>query len=199
MESNEPILQPHHINSKRALKITSCSNCKILTFDKLKLCGECKTVYYCSKECQKADYKIHKNECNQLIGNDKLRHKINEYIKSITINDIPNDKSLNNHLFGYVIQIEDTQKFFESCSKNINTNSLESNNMIYKSFIYDNCVDFVVNYMQIMKGNGIKYNSNILTGVFSKFREKGIMPIVIYCEDLRYTVDHDYQLPNKWL
>uniref|UniRef100_A0A7S4JL00 MYND-type domain-containing protein n=1 Tax=Paramoeba aestuarina TaxID=180227 RepID=A0A7S4JL00_9EUKA len=31
--------------------------------DKYKLCGRCKQVYYCSVECQKADWKEHKVGC----------------------------------------------------------------------------------------------------------------------------------------
>ncbi|KAH7314342.1 hypothetical protein BKA65DRAFT_516632 [Rhexocercosporidium sp. MPI-PUGE-AT-0058] len=41
---------------------TSCKKCS--TEDKpLKPCTKCQSVQYCSKECQKADFKNHKKEC----------------------------------------------------------------------------------------------------------------------------------------
>lgn len=40
-----------------------CNNCK--NFEKLKKCGNCKGVYYCSRECQKADWPTHKIQCRQ--------------------------------------------------------------------------------------------------------------------------------------
>jgi len=39
-----------------------CSNCRELKADALK-CGACKGVYYCNKECQKADWSLHKKGC----------------------------------------------------------------------------------------------------------------------------------------
>ena len=31
-----------------------------------KRCSKCQTVYYCSKECQKAHWKIHKKGCSEI-------------------------------------------------------------------------------------------------------------------------------------
>ena len=43
----------------------SCAQVKLLT--KMKKCGACKIVHYCSKECQKAHWKAgHKNECKKI-------------------------------------------------------------------------------------------------------------------------------------
>jgi len=39
-----------------------CSNCRDVKADVLK-CGACKDVYYCNKECQKADWGRHKGMC----------------------------------------------------------------------------------------------------------------------------------------
>ena len=43
-----------------------CMNCDKGKYDGLKLskCGGCKQVAYCSRECQKADWKNHKSSCN---------------------------------------------------------------------------------------------------------------------------------------
>jgi len=43
---------------------TLCDGChKASLLDNLKKCGNCKTVSYCSRECQKADWKAHKPRC----------------------------------------------------------------------------------------------------------------------------------------
>lgn len=46
---------------------TSCANCNTANADShpLKLCGACKTVGYCNRACQKANWKAHKPSCRQ--------------------------------------------------------------------------------------------------------------------------------------
>lgn len=47
---------------KRKLKFT-CSYChKVIT--NLLRCGKCRVIHYCSRECQKADWKEHKAVCH---------------------------------------------------------------------------------------------------------------------------------------
>ena len=41
-----------------------CKTCKSKNKEDLKSCSVCKIVYYCSKECQRKDWKDHKLECN---------------------------------------------------------------------------------------------------------------------------------------
>lgn len=42
-----------------------CKYCSAIEGDiKYKICSSCRSVYYCSKECQIKDWKEHKNECN---------------------------------------------------------------------------------------------------------------------------------------
>jgi hypothetical protein len=43
-----------------------CANCKKAATNEIKLskCSRCKAVSYCSKECQKADWKMHKQSCS---------------------------------------------------------------------------------------------------------------------------------------
>jgi hypothetical protein len=48
---------------RRAPRI--CVGCKKIEADKhYKLCSRCKTAYYCTVECQKADWGIHKDMCS---------------------------------------------------------------------------------------------------------------------------------------
>ncbi|KAI0651836.1 hypothetical protein C8Q79DRAFT_61021 [Trametes meyenii] len=43
-----------------------CSHCrKIMTRETIKMCAGCKVMGYCSKECQKSDWKFHKTICNK--------------------------------------------------------------------------------------------------------------------------------------
>lgn len=39
-----------------------CYNCNKVTKD-IKACSGCKVTYYCSRECQKKDWSMHKREC----------------------------------------------------------------------------------------------------------------------------------------
>ena len=43
-------------------KSAKCSNCKGRE-QKMMACGQCKQAFYCSKECQKKDWKQHKKSC----------------------------------------------------------------------------------------------------------------------------------------
>ncbi|KAF1949232.1 hypothetical protein CC80DRAFT_279229 [Byssothecium circinans] len=44
---------------------TICAQCQASP-SSLKQCNKCKSISYCSKECQKAHYKMHKKECAKL-------------------------------------------------------------------------------------------------------------------------------------
>jgi splicing suppressor protein 51 len=45
---------------------TNCATCKKTGTEtpNLKRCAKCKTTYYCSPDCQKADWKSHKKQCS---------------------------------------------------------------------------------------------------------------------------------------
>ena len=41
-------------------------------------CSRCLTIQYCSKECQKQDWKVHKNNCKDNNSNDSIDKLINK-------------------------------------------------------------------------------------------------------------------------
>lgn len=45
--------------------LSACHYCQKGT-ESLKACGACRKTRYCSRECQKLDFKIHKKVCKQL-------------------------------------------------------------------------------------------------------------------------------------
>lgn len=54
-------------DSKYLATSTGCLNCGSMTREdggKLLLCNSCGMAAYCSRECQKADWKVHKPDCN---------------------------------------------------------------------------------------------------------------------------------------
>ena len=45
-----------------------------------KRCSKCQTVYYCSKECQKAHWKIHKKACSEIHSTKEVEeHLMGEF------------------------------------------------------------------------------------------------------------------------
>lgn len=44
---------------------TTCANCQSV-HDSLKTCGSCKALKYCNRDCQKAHWKRHKENCTRL-------------------------------------------------------------------------------------------------------------------------------------
>lgn len=65
--------------------ISFCFHCS-LNIGKYK-CSLCKSVYYCSKECQTKDWKVHKTKCPNIVQN--IKKVINEC--STNIKNIIND------------------------------------------------------------------------------------------------------------
>jgi len=61
-------------------KLGNCHNCGSKTKS---ICGQCKRIFYCSRECQKIGWSCHKFECAQNLEPDEFN--LNEI--SITIND----------------------------------------------------------------------------------------------------------------
>jgi hypothetical protein len=62
-----PIVQPQASLMQAMLSFTTlqCAHCQNISTD-LNQCGRCHLAHYCSKECQKKDWKIHKFCCKKL-------------------------------------------------------------------------------------------------------------------------------------
>jgi len=58
------------------------SGCYSYADDELKFCSSCRVVKYCSKECQKADWKKHKLQCKTLAASRNDKQKIQEALRT---------------------------------------------------------------------------------------------------------------------
>ncbi|KAI0061271.1 hypothetical protein BV25DRAFT_1916953 [Artomyces pyxidatus] len=55
---------------------SSCDGCMTADVVELRKCARCKTIFYCSKACQKIDWKKHRQYCSQsAIDNEKMRQE----------------------------------------------------------------------------------------------------------------------------
>ncbi|CAG2116598.1 unnamed protein product, partial [Medioppia subpectinata] len=80
-----------------------CDNC-MKRSDQLKKCSKCLHMYYCSKECQKNDWKYHKNECplygrdltSKLSTDNSVRIRLRLYL---SVQKIPNFATKKYRLF----------------------------------------------------------------------------------------------------
>jgi hypothetical protein len=62
-------LSNNNYDNRKSVGIKICHHCqKIETQVVLMKCQRCKSAYYCGKECQVADWKIHKRTCNVDVG-----------------------------------------------------------------------------------------------------------------------------------
>ena len=114
-----------------------CHNCfKIVK--KIKKCSECHSSYYCSKECQKADYSNHKSTCSVIKNcislanndNDKKQFYIKHNACYMFINYVLKESIILSNK-------DKKKKFWKFITNSINGNyyfaplSKEENNIIY--------------------------------------------------------------------
>lgn len=64
-----------------------CKQCLLLSAEKLSVCGQCKDVYYCSRECQQTDWTEggHKIICNSIKHEKEIKAYINALDTKIEI------------------------------------------------------------------------------------------------------------------
>ena len=64
---NDTTVRPIHRCQRRRSFEFELIDCGLFERDTVeyKKCSRCKTTYYCSKECQVGDWKIHKRKCNK--------------------------------------------------------------------------------------------------------------------------------------
>ena len=97
-----------------------CSSCELVT-DTLRKCGKCKTVSYCSKECQTVDWPSHKIDCPEMgrnYRNGKMMDDIMQYphFLDILFGMADKAKSRKGHL-GVLWKPDDTLQIgFQRCT-----------------------------------------------------------------------------------
>jgi hypothetical protein len=69
-----------HLYSMATVVYPVCDSCKKDAYN-IKVCGECKTARYCSKECQTAHWKVHKPRC---VGSYDLHKLIRKESNALT-------------------------------------------------------------------------------------------------------------------
>jgi len=75
----------------KGLNEISCAHCGLPVENKLKACGECQMVYYCSSKCQLRAWKFHKYRCEHYL---KTKLAAREEIKAIeTIQEYTNENN----------------------------------------------------------------------------------------------------------
>ena len=57
---------------------TPANLCNVCEKDAAKHCAKCKIVWYCSRECQRANWKQHKEHCQTPTGQGKIEVKNEE-------------------------------------------------------------------------------------------------------------------------
>jgi len=65
------------------MNIDFCFYCKETQTKKMRKCGNCKSVYYCSRECQKKDWSFHKGRCKNMKQDKKKNRKAKKTIEEI--------------------------------------------------------------------------------------------------------------------
>ncbi len=156
-------------------KVRCCNVCRNPTYDKLKVCTGCKTVYYCSPECQKADWTKHSAQCKSITGNGELKHDIDAFACALTIKDIPvpKDSTINSIV---------AQKLTSS-----ETHLLADNDDIYISLGWRTVPELMYNFSFIIDAVDVGMDDvNIWAEIFTERNAMGKLPVIVWCHDLRH-------------
>jgi len=131
-----------------------CDNCMIVSlqdigapvFGPLLRCSSCKEVYYCSKECQKSAWRIHKKECkllSEMVGDDDDTEL--PMIGKLLIRTLIKLKKDGNEEY-HLMPDGSKRRFFDlkSClSENLSDLNLDERTMFLVGF----CIDLVRTYL----------------------------------------------------
>jgi hypothetical protein len=73
--------KPEYDNGMMNRMCHHCNKSEMTAAFQLKLmaCAKCRQAFYCSKECQKADWKKHKLQCNPATSKDRKRSEVIEH------------------------------------------------------------------------------------------------------------------------
>ncbi len=63
---NKKIKWNEYLNRRRRPTICFLPSCDNTNFNQLKLCNGCRVISYCSKHCQKLDWKRHRSWCKDV-------------------------------------------------------------------------------------------------------------------------------------
>jgi hypothetical protein len=182
--------------ANHSLKIRVCWGCRKQTIEKLLVCGGCKTAYYCNAICQQNDWSNHENRCGQVRGDGQLRHRIDNFAKSLSRDKIPKTN------IGYIIQIKNSNKFLELVdggldlsamplvSRDIKHKGYTVDKDIFVSFAYNNMVDFIENYRFILYLMDMLEDITIFERIIKEHVQQGKPTLIIYSHDIKHYTLH---------
>jgi hypothetical protein len=177
------ILELRHLLQNK-VKERQCANCGITTYDKLKQCTGCRTIYYCNERCQKTHWPTHKTNCKLMKGMGDLINKIDDLdVSGFRFEDMDT-------LFGVVICVSKTKEFMELLDKSDDI----SNSDILETYPYIEKDAFMSDYKIIRKIGDLPDDSDIARLVFEDLRADGRLPLLIYCADLRHHLIREVHL-----
>ena len=100
----------------------ACANCQIYP-EKIKWCSACKKVAYCSRTCQKQDWRRHKKEdCNKTIEHGSEKQNVWDCSEDPTHQKIKDVKTKLNGLQETYKKNEYLEKFIQKLDKILNKN-----------------------------------------------------------------------------
>lgn len=172
-------------------EIKTCWNCDCTdASEKLLFCGGCSAVYYCSVECQRRNWPLHRRLCKIMQKHAQLYNKIENFVDSLTSNDIPKLGVC------YILQIRNSFKFSMLIDMRLNLatapltikcsegDSYTTNKDVYSLVIYDSVNKFIDNYSLILYKLGAAEKAMTSEQVFEEQVKQGKLILVVYAKDL---------------
>ena len=159
--------------------------CQICGSKNAKCCSSCKSMYYCSKECQKLDWYSHKKECREMSLTDKpFLKSFTDKISKLTLqkmNDIIkyfNGRDLRKYIVNFGKMYEGNVQYYMKIKKLAKDDlkcilmpidELKRSSKPYTSFI-DFCLNIIEQYSNTANLTfvfQIEHNNNMFNSGFS--------------------------------